>query len=80
MYYKSLMSKSISSHIADDGGYFNTVEVAVAMAILKVVDNLHQDVPLIAVLRSEIFGFTPENLGEVRACANGQKLRTGVKR
>ena len=75
MYYKSLMSKSISSHIADDGGYFNTVEVAVAMAILKVVDNLHQDVPLIAVLRSEIFGFTPENLAEVRAFAREQKQR-----
>lgn len=74
MYYKSLMSKSISSHIADDGGYFDTVEVAVAMAILKVVDNLHQDIPLIAVLRSEGFGFTPEQLAEVRAFAREKQL------
>ena len=74
MYYKSLMSKSISSHIADDGGYFDTVEVAVAMAILKVVDNLHQDIPLIAVLRSEVFGFAPEQLAEVRAFAREKQL------
>jgi len=74
MYYKSLMSKSISSHISDDGGYFDTVEVAVSMAILKVVDNLHQDIPLISVLRSEVFGFTPEQLAEVRAFAREKQI------
>ncbi|ASS37513.1 helicase-exonuclease AddAB subunit AddA [Mogibacterium pumilum] len=74
MYYKSLMSKSIPSHISDDGGYFDTVEVAVAMAILKVVDNLHQDIPLISVLRSEVFGFTPEQLAEVRAFAKEKQI------
>lgn len=74
MYYKSLMSKSISSHISDDGGYFDTVEVAVAMAILKIVDNMHQDIPLISVLRSEVFGFTPEQLAEVRAFAREKQI------
>lgn len=74
MYYKSLMSKSILSHISDDGGYFDTVEVAVSMAILKVVDNLHQDIPLISVLRSEVFGFTPEQLAEVRAFAREKQI------
>ena len=74
MYYKSLMSKSISSHISDDGGYFDTVEVAVSMAILKMVDNLHQDIPLISVLRSEVFGFTPEQLAEVRAFAREKQI------
>ena len=74
MYYKSLMSKSISSHISDDGGYFDTVEVAVAMAILKIVDNMHQDIPLISVLRSEVFGFTPEQLAEIRAFAREKQI------
>ena len=74
MYYKSLMSKSISSHISDDGGYFDTVEVAVAMAILKIVDNMHQDIPLISVLRSEVFGFTPEQLAEIRAFAREMQI------
>ena len=74
MYYKSLMSKSISSHISDDGGYFDTVEVAVAMAILKIVDNMHQDIPLISVLRSEVFGFTTEQLAEVRAFAREKQI------
>lgn len=68
------MSKSISSHISDDGGYFDTVEVAVAMAMLKVVDNLHQDIPLISVLRSEVFGFTTEQLAEVRAFAREKQI------
>ena len=79
MYYKSLMSKSISSHISDDGGYFDTVEVAVAMAMFKVVDNLHQDIPLISVLRSEVFGFTPEQLAEVRAFAREKQITEAKK-
>jgi ATP-dependent nuclease subunit A len=80
MYYKSLMSKSISSHISDDGGYFDTVEVAVAMAILKIVDNMHQDIPLISVLRSEVFGFTPEQLAEIRAFAREKQLAEAKER
>ena len=80
MYYKSLMSKSISSHISDDGGYFDTVEVAVAMAILKIVDNMHQDIPLISVLRSEVFGFTPEQLAEIRAFARENQIAEAKER
>ena len=80
MYYKSLMSKSISSHISDDGGYFDTVEVAVAMAILKIVDNMHQDIPLISVLRSEVFGFNPEQLAEIRAFAREKQIAEAKER
>lgn len=36
------------------------------LALLEVVDNPRQDVPLIAVLRSPLFGFTPDRLAEIR--------------
>ena len=41
-------------------------------ALLQVIDNPRQDVPLIAVLRSPLFGFTPDELAAIRA-----RQRTG---
>ena len=36
------------------------------LSLLSVIDNRRQDVPFIALLRSEIFGFTVEELAEIR--------------
>jgi len=58
---------------ADTGtGYFDTVEIRTMMSILQIVDNPLQDIPLIAVLRSPIFSFTPEELIDLRL--EGEKI------
>ncbi len=57
-----------------DGGedFFSTTEVNVAMALLEVVDNPRQDVPLIAALRSPVYGFSGDQLAMIRAeCRDG---------
>lgn len=52
---------------ADAGsGYFQTVEIRTVMALLQVIDNPLQDIPMISVLRSPIFSFTPEELIDLR--------------
>lgn len=52
---------------ADMGqGYFETMEIQVIMSFLKVIDNPMQDIPLIAILRSPIYGFTPEDFIDIR--------------
>lgn len=52
---------------ADTGtGYFESIEIRTIMSLLKVVDNPMQDVPMIALLRSPIMNFTPEELGDIR--------------
>ncbi len=38
------------------------------VSLLEIVDNPRQDVPLISVLRSPVFGFTPDRLAEIRSC------------
>lgn len=55
---------------ADAGGdCFETTEVAVAFALLQIIDNPRNDVPLIAVLRSPLFGFTPDRLALLRSAS-----------
>ena len=52
---------------ADSGtGYFQAREVEVMLALLKVIDNPRQDIPLAAVLRSPIAGLTPFEMAVLR--------------
>lgn len=52
-------------------GYFGATEVEIALALLKVIDNPRQDIPLAATLRSPVVGLTEEELALVRLCAKG---------
>lgn len=67
IYYKAMIERGVTAHVSDDDGYFNTVEINVAMSLLEVIDNMKRDIPLLTVLHSEIFGFSPEELGTMRA-------------
>ena len=48
-------------------GYFDTFEIRVLLNLLSVVDNIYQDIPMAAVLRSPIGGFTGEDLALIRS-------------
>ena len=47
-------------------------------SLLAVVDNPHQDVPLIAALRSPLFGLTADDLAAVRTCDREHDFYTAV--
>lgn len=46
---------------------FKTPEVQVLLDFLRVLDNPHQDIPLLAVLCSPVFQFSNEELAQIRA-------------
>ena len=68
IFYKVLMENNISCYVDDSSGYFDTIEVNTFMALLSLIDNHKQDMPLLTVLRSEIMGFSITELAEIRAC------------
>lgn len=47
-------------------GYFRAREVEVSLAILSVMDNPRQDIPLAAVLRSPVVGLSPRDIAIIR--------------
>ena len=49
-----------------NGGYLGSYEVGVMLSLLRLLDNPLQDVPLLAVMLSPVFGFTPDDLARVR--------------
>ena len=46
--------------------YLDTIEIQTIMSLLKIIDNPVQDIPLVAVLRSNIGKFTDNDLVEIR--------------
>lgn len=51
---------------SDTQNYFRTSEVEWLISLLKVIDNPHQDIPYVAVLRSPIVGLDENDLALVR--------------
>ena len=64
----ALKDAGIPAYTGSQTGYFSTVEVQTVLALLRVLDNPRQDIPLTAVLRSPICGLEDEQLAEIR-CA-----------
>ncbi|MGL6107695.1 helicase-exonuclease AddAB subunit AddA [Romboutsia sp.] len=61
-----LMNMDIPTYADIGVGYFDTIEIKTMLSLLQVIDNPMQDIPLLAVLKSPIFLFTPEELIEIR--------------
>lgn len=59
--------EGIPLYAEGEKGYLDAVEVKVFLSLLQMLDNQNQDIPLLAVLRSEMFLFTPDELLSVRA-------------
>lgn len=78
IYRRELSAMGIPVAAGQGGGFFTSVEVSGVMSMLAVIDNPHQDIPLIAALRSPAFGFTPEQLAAVRAADTKGDLYTAL--
>ncbi|KRM22240.1 helicase-exonuclease AddAB subunit AddA [Latilactobacillus graminis] len=52
--------------ISDAQNYFQTTEIQIMLAFLKIIDNPNQDIPLVSVLRSPIVGLNENELALIR--------------
>lgn len=66
-YRAALAAQGIPSVSQQGGGFYRSTEITTLLSLFAVIDNPRQDVPLIAVLRSPLFGFTPDELSAIRA-------------
>ncbi|MCL1849240.1 MAG: UvrD-helicase domain-containing protein, partial [Clostridiales bacterium] len=72
-----LRNQGIPVYAEIGGGYFQAQEVQTAVSFLKVLDNPAQDIPLAALMLSPAIGFSPEELGRVRAAYLKADTRVG---
>jgi ATP-dependent helicase/nuclease subunit A len=65
-YKRELTASGIPVYADVAGGYIGSYEVAVMLSLLRILDNPLQDVPLLSVMMSPMFGFTPDDLAHIR--------------
>lgn len=66
MFYRILTENSLPAYVDDNDGFFDTIEINTFMALLAVIDNKKQDIPLLTVMRSEILGYSVAQLVQIR--------------
>ena len=59
--------EGIPAQVGTTTGYFDAVEVQTMLSFLAILDNPMQDIPLAAVLRSPIGGFSDDDLAAIRS-------------
>ena len=65
-YQKALEDRHIPASAKQSDRFFDTPEICLALNLLRVIDNAQQDIPLEGVLHSPLFGFTSEELAQIR--------------
>ena len=66
IYEKEISDLGMPVYSETSSEYLNSVEIQTIMAVLKIIDNPMQDIPLVTVMRSMIGGFTDNDLIEIR--------------
>ena len=66
VFEQELMNLNMPVFADSNQEYLDSIEIQTIMSVLKVIDNPMQDIPLVTVLRSNIGGFTDNELVEIR--------------
>ncbi len=66
LYAEVLAENNIPAYVSNKVGFFASTEISTMLNIMRVIDNPLQDIPLLAVMLSPIFGFTADELAAMR--------------
>lgn len=64
--YDALAVEGIPVYMENTKGFFDTREISIMVNLFHIIDNPRQDIPLAAVMRSPLGGFTDDELAIVR--------------
>ncbi len=78
-YVKELQLCGIPAWSDTEGEFFGTIEISTVVSLLRIIDNPIQDIPLLSVLISPIYGFTAEKLSDIRLADKDSPLYLSLK-
>lgn len=62
---KKLVELGIPAYVTKKSDFFEAIEIRIFLCLLEVVENRLSDIALLALLKSEIYGFTDEELARI---------------
>lgn len=66
IYEQEILNQQIPVFSDSSQDYLDSIEIQTIMSLLKIIDNPMQDIPLVAVMRSNIGKFTDDELIQIR--------------
>ncbi|MBR7082298.1 MAG: helicase-exonuclease AddAB subunit AddA [Oscillospiraceae bacterium] len=79
-YAHALEKRGIPCAAGKSAEFLSTVEISVISSLLSVIDNPRQDIPLVSVLRSPVYGFTADDLAEIRLADRDSDIWSALKK
>lgn len=79
IYEKELLKRGIPVYSEASNEYLDTVEIQTIINVLKILDNPIDDIALVSVLRSEIGGFTDNEILKIRLCKRDSSFYESIK-
>lgn len=80
VFVKELQAMGIPVSSGSHDSFFEYAEIRTIIAILRTIDNPLLDIPLLATLMSPVFGFSPDDLAQIRRVGSKLPLFTALRR
>lgn len=77
VFANALKNEGISVSVNAGEDFFDTAQIKMIMSFLYVLDNPSRDVSLLALMLSPLFGFTPDELAQIKINARKNRLPKG---
>ncbi len=74
VYAKSLKELEIPARLGNTSGYFEAREISLMLSLLKVIANPLLDIPMLSILLSPVFSFTPDEVSRLKIDSKDQTL------
>ncbi len=71
IYADVFRKKGIPCFTETGGNFLGSKEISLALNFLRVIDNPKQDIPLLSVMMSPVFAFTPDDVSLIRLSGKG---------
>lgn len=78
-YEKALNAKNIKAGSEKKSGLFDSTEVRIFMSLLKIISNPTDDISMLSVMFSPLYGFTADELAVMKKDNKKAKLYTCIK-
>ena len=80
LYAEALKKQDLPCFTEVSTDFFSANEVSLVLNLLRVIDNPKQDIPLLSVLMSVLFGFSADDAAKLRLCDSKGDLYTCLVR
>ena len=77
-YVNTLINSGIPAYSENKSSFFAATEIKIMLNLLRVIDNPGIDIPLLSVLCSPMYAFTPDELAEMRCDSRKSSLYSSV--